>query len=238
MFDEKTQASSTQVKAAMLQQLFERTADTMPDRIAIICEGKEYTYLELEHYANRIARYLSERGVKVGNRVGILLKRSIETYAAIIAVLKIGAAYVPLDTSFPSDRIRFIAEDAEFSMLISTESISARNAANNCPQMLLDREKAAIESQPDSRPELAKSGLAERELCYIIYTSGSTGRPKGVEVEHRSVVNLINVVTEIYGIKPEDRVFQGITIAFDFSVEEIWMENRLVESRTLPNRRQ
>ena len=223
MFDEKTQASSTQVKAAMLQQLFERTADTMPDRIAIICEGKEYTYLELEHYANRIARYLSERGVKVGNRVGILLKRSIETYAAIIAVLKIGAAYVPLDTSFPSDRIRFIAEDAEFSMLISTESISARNAANNCPQMLLDREKAAIESQPDSRPELAKSGLAERELCYIIYTSGSTGRPKGVEVEHRSVVNLINVVTEIYGIKPEDRVFQGITIAFDFSVEEIWM---------------
>ncbi len=226
MFEKRAQSLSipnTQVKPAMLQQLFERTADTMPDRIAVICEGKEYTYLELEHYANRIAHYLSERGVKFGNRVGILLKRSIETYAAIIAVLKLGAAYVPLDTSFPSDRIRFIAEDAEFSMLISTESISARKAANKSPQVLLDREKAVIASQPGSRPEIALSGQPERELCYIIYTSGSTGRPKGVEVEHRSVVNLINVVTEIYGIKPEDRVFQGITIAFDFSVEEIWM---------------
>ena len=141
----------------------------------------------------------------------------------MIAVLKLGAAYVPLDTSFPRDRIRFIAEDAQFSMLISTESISARKAANNSLQVLLDREKAAIASQPDSRPEIAPFGQPERELCYIIYTSGSTGRPKGVEVEHRSVVNLINVVTEIYGIKPDDRVFQGITIAFDFSVEEIWM---------------
>src|SRR5271157_3206723 len=226
MFDKLTHTSSrpdSQLKPIMLQQLFERTADTMPDRIAVICEGKEYTYLELELYANRIAHYLSERGVKVGNRVGILLKRSIETYAAIIAVLKLGAAYVPLDTSFPSDRIRFIAEDAEFSMLISTESISARNAANNCPQMLLDREKEAIASQSDSRPEIAFSGQPERELCYIIYTSGSTGRPKGVEVEHRSVVNLIRVETEIFGIRPEDRVFQGITVAFDFSIEEIWM---------------
>ena len=88
--------------------------------------------------------------------------------------------------------------------------------------MLLDREKAAIASQPDIRPEVS-SDHPERELCYIIYTSGSTGRPKGVEVEHRSVVNLINVVTEVYGIRPDDRVFQGITIAFDFSVEEIWM---------------
>ena len=212
-----------QFKSVMLQQLFERTADTMPERIAVICEGKEYTYLELDHYANRIAHYLREKGVTAGNRVGILLKRSIETYATIIAVLKLGAAYVPLDTSFPSDRIRFIAEDAEFSMLISTEPISARNAVDNCPQVLLDREKVVIASQPESRPELAISGQAERELCYIIYTSGSTGRPKGVEVEHRSVVNLIRVETEIFGIQPEDRVFQGITIAFDFSIEEIWM---------------
>ena len=226
MLDKKTLASfrhDTDTKPVMLQQLFERTADTNPKNIAVICEGKDYTYLELEHYANRIAHYLLEKGVKAGDRVGILLKRSIETYAAIIAVLKLGAAYVPLDTSFPSDRIRYIAEDAKFSLLISTESISARNAVTTAPLVLLDRERAVIASQSDSRPELAMSGQAGRELCYIIYTSGSTGRPKGVEVEHRSVVNLISVVTDIYDIRPEDRVFQGITIAFDFSIEEIWM---------------
>jgi non-ribosomal peptide synthetase-like protein len=226
MFDKKTPVSlrhDTVAKPVMLQQLFERTADTRPENIAVICDEKEYTYLELEHYANRIAHYLQKRGVKAGNRIGILLKRSIETYAAIIAVLKLGAAYVPLDTGYPSDRIRYITEDAELCLLISTESISARNGMTTTPVVLLDREKAVIASQPAGRPELAVSGRAERELCYIIYTSGSTGRPKGVEVEHRSVVNLISVVTEIYDIRPEDRVFQGITIAFDFSIEEIWM---------------
>ncbi len=212
----------TQDKPVMLQQLFERTADAMPDQIAVVCEGKEYTYKELESYANRIANYLLTRDVQAGDRVGILLKRSIETYAAIIAVLKIGAAYVPLDTSFPVERIAFIADDAKFSLLISTESVSVRSAVINCPQVLLDSERTAIEKLPDTRPGILLD-KPERELAYIIYTSGSTGRPKGVEVEHRSVVNLINVITEVYDIRPEDHVFQGITIAFDFSIEEIWM---------------
>ena len=212
----------TRMKPAMLQQLFERSADTTPEHIAVICEGKEYSYRELENYANRIAHHLLAEGVQAGDRIGILLKRSIETYASIIAVLKLGAAYVPMDTSFPNDRIAYIANDADLSLLISTESISARNAAINCPLMMLDREKAVIAAQPDIRPEIS-SDHPERELCYIIYTSGSTGKPKGVEVEHRSVVNLIKVVTEVYGIRPDDRVFQGITIAFDFSIEEIWI---------------
>ncbi len=211
----------TQVTPAMLQQLFERTADATPDHIAVVCEGKEYSYRELESYANRIANHLLTRDVQAGDRVGILLKRSIETYAAIIAVLKIGAAYVPLDTSFPIERIAYIADDAEFRVLISTELISTRSSVVNCPQVLLDIERTEIEKQPDTRPEILLDD-PERELAYIIYTSGSTGRPKGVEVEHRSVVNLINVVTDVYGIRPEDRVFQGITVAFDFSIEEIW----------------
>ena len=176
----------SQLKPAMLQKLFERIVDATPDHIAVICEGKEYSYRDLESYANRIANYLLERGVLSSDRVGILLKRSIETYASIIAVLKIGAAYVPLDVSFPIERIAYIANDAEFSLLISTESISVRSAVAKCPHVLLDKEKKAIEKQPDTRPEILLV-QPERELCYIIYTSGSTGRPKGVEVEHRSV---------------------------------------------------
>lgn len=214
--------SDTQTNPVMLQQMFERTVDATPDHIAVICEAKEYSYRNLDQYANRIAHYLRSRGVQARDRVGILLKRSIETYAAIIAVLKLGATYIPLDTSFPIDRISYIIDDADLKMLISTESIAAQNAAINCPQVLLDREKAIIAALPDSRPEIALPNHPERELCYIIYTSGSTGRPKGVEIEHRSIVNFLNVVTDVYGIRPEDRVFQGITIAFDFSFEEIW----------------
>jgi non-ribosomal peptide synthetase component F len=113
----------------MLQELFERTVDARPQSIAVISGAKEYTYSDLESYANRIAHHLRASGVQAGDRVGILLKRSIETYATIIAVLKLGAAYVPLDTCFPEDRIRYIAEDAGLSILVSTESIEARRAA-------------------------------------------------------------------------------------------------------------
>lgn len=206
----------------MLQQMFERIVDSMPDHIAVICEAKEYSYLDLDKYANRIAHYLLLKGVLARDRVGILLKRSIETYAAIIAVLKLGATYVPLDTSFPIDRINYIIDDADLNLLISTEPITAQMPEINCPQVLLDREKTALVGQPDSRPEIDLPCHPERELCYIIYTSGSTGRPKGVEIEHRSIVNFLNVVADIYDIRPDDRVFQGITIAFDFSFEEIW----------------
>lgn len=214
--------SEAQSKPLMLQVLFERTADARPQSIAVISSAKEYTYDELERYANRIAHHLRAGGVQAGDHVGILLKRSIETYATIIAVLKLGAAYVPLDTSFPKDRISYIAKDAGLSVLVSTESIEARRAVTCCRQVLLDIEKASIADQPEYRPDLKISGQPEREICYIIYTSGTTGRPKGVEIEHRSVVNLIEAATEVYGIRPDDRVFQGFTIAFDFSIEEIW----------------
>jgi non-ribosomal peptide synthetase component F len=154
--------------------------------------------------------------------VGILLKHSIETYAAIIAVLKLGATYIPLDTSFPIDRINYIIEDADITLLISTELIVDQDYEISCPQVLLDREKTVIATLSNSRSHITLPDHPESILCYIIYTSGSTGRPKGVEIEHRSIVNFLNVVTGVYDIRPEDRVFQGMCITFDFSFEEIW----------------
>ena len=196
--------------------------DLTPDHTAVIYETKKYSYQDLDRYANRIAHHLRSRGVQALDRIGILLKRSIETYAAIIAVLKLGATYIPLDASFPIDRISYIIEDADIKLLISTELIVAQNSAINCPQVLLDREKTAIATLSNSRPHIALPDHPESIICYIIYTSGSTGRPKGVEIEHRSIVNFLNVVNGVYDIRPEDRVFQGMSITFDFSFEEIW----------------
>ena len=198
----------TQANPVMLQQMFERTVDVMPDQIAVIYEAEEYSYRDLDQYANRIARYLRSRGVQARDRVGILLKRSIETYAAIIAVLKLGATYIPLDTSYPVDRINYIIDDADIILLISTESVIAQEEEINCQQVLLDREKKEIAVLRDSRLDVSLPGHPENEVCYIIYTSGSTGRPKGVQIEHRSIVNFLNVVTDVYGFRPEDRVFQ------------------------------
>jgi non-ribosomal peptide synthetase-like protein len=213
---------NTQVNPVMLQQLFERTANKMPNQIALICEGKEYSYRDLDQYANQIARHLSSSGAKAQDRIGILLNRSIETYAAIIAVLKLGATYIPLDTSYPIDRINYIIDDADITLLISTEPVIAQKAEINCAQVLLDREKTDIKALSADPPKVDLPDNPENEVCYIIYTSGSTGRPKGVQIEHRSIVNFLNVVADVYGFHPDDRVFQGMSIAFDFSFEEIW----------------
>jgi non-ribosomal peptide synthetase component F len=181
--------------------MFERIVDSTPDHIAVISDTKEYSYQDLDRCANRIARHLRSKGVQARDRVGILLKRSIETYAAIIAVLKLGATYIPLDTSFPVDRINYIIEDADITLLISTELIVAQNSVINCPQVLLDREKTAIATLSNSLPHITLPDYPESTLCYIIYTSGSTGRPKGVEIEASLIFSMWLPVYMIFVLK-------------------------------------
>jgi len=205
-----------------LHQLFENTVDTAPNRIALVCEGVEYTYLELDWLANRMAWLLHSHGVGTGDKVGILLDRSLQTYASVIAILKLGAAYVPLDASFPAERIAYIAEDAAFSLLVSHSRYAQLLTDLPCASLLVDKEIDHLRALPATRPAIKLPDNLERMLCYIIYTSGSTGKPKGVEVEHRSAVNFIQVATGIYGIEQSDRVYQGLSISFDFSIEEIW----------------
>ncbi|BBP04429.1 peptide synthetase [Sulfuriferula plumbiphila] len=209
-------------RADCLHQLFENTVDATPDRTALVCEGVDYTYLELDWRANRMAWRLHSAGVAAGDKVGVLLERSLETYTTVIAILKLGAAYVPLDASFPAERIAYIAEDAAFSLLVSHSRYAQLLADLPCAYLLLDKETDHLRALPATRPPSKLPDNPERMLCYIIYTSGSTGKPKGVEVEHRSAVNFIQVATGIYGIVPQDRVYQGLSISFDFSIEEIW----------------
>ncbi|HEY7427377.1 MAG TPA: Pls/PosA family non-ribosomal peptide synthetase [Gemmataceae bacterium] len=202
-----------------LHHFFERQCDAAPDVPALVCDGQRMSYAALDARANRLARHLSRRGLRPGGRAGILLDRSVHTYAALLAVLKCGAAFVPIDLSFPRERIAFLAADAELDLLATTSAFADSVAGAGCKTIFLDRDAATIASQPSQRLLVPDE---EDALCYIIYTSGSTGRPKGVAVNHSSVCNFLSVCMPIYGVGPGDRVYQGMTISFDFSIEEIW----------------
>lgn len=205
-----------------LHRLFEASAEAYPDRIAVLCGSERLTYSELDRRANQAAHLLRAAGVEAGDRVGILLERSAWTYVALLATLKAGAAYVPLDTAFPPERIECIAQDAALVAMLTVEALLPR-LGNVAPKALaLDREAQAMARLPDHCPDYTAPVGADTELCYVIYTSGSTGQPKGVAIEHRSICNFVRVASHIYAIEPTDRVYQGLSIAFDFSIEEIW----------------
>ncbi|MFB7663675.1 Pls/PosA family non-ribosomal peptide synthetase [Kitasatospora sp. NPDC056138] len=206
-------------EARRLVQYFERTCDRVPQNTAVSCGPDRLTYAELDRRANRLARLLRQRGAAEGRTVGILLERSPEIYVALLAVMKSGAAYVPLDPSFPADRVDFIARDAGLCDLLTTSALRDRTAGLPCPVLELDLPLPESARLADDRPTV---DVDPSSLCYVIYTSGTTGRPKGVAVSHANIVNFLRVVAPIYRVGEEDRVYQGLSIAFDFSVEEIW----------------
>ncbi len=203
---------------ARLSHYFERTADATPDAVAIEAGEETITYDELERRANRLAHYLSDYGAGPGTTVGILLERSVETYVALLGVLKSGAAYVPMDVSYPAERIAFMASDSATVALVTTSNLAPDGLP--CPAICLDRVAAEIAAQPPTRVPVEDR---PDDLAYIIYTSGTTGRPKGVGVTHANVCFFLAVCSPIYGESPTDRVYQGITLAFDFSIEEVWI---------------
>lgn len=211
-----------------LDHLFEDMCDALerdgkPDHPAVISGDKVVTFRELDSRANQAARYLIGQGVKSGDRVGLLFDKSVDTYVALLAVLKVNAAYVPFDGSFPNDRIGFIMEDSGVERIISQSQFEEKLSDLGVHVILLDSAGAEIEGQEKERLSEEEKGRVVDEVAYLIYTSGTTGNPKGVVIEHGSICNFVRVAAEIYGYGPDDRVYQGMTIAFDFSVEELWV---------------
>jgi non-ribosomal peptide synthetase-like protein len=181
------------------------------------------TYAELDMRANQLAHHLRDRGIGGGARVAILLHRSFETYVALLGVGKAGAVFVPIDPASPPDRIGYITEDADVDFLLTSRDLAAAATGLRCPVLNLDVSTRTLAAEPRSRPDLALDDAADQDPpAYIIYTSGSSGRPKGVEVAQSSICNFLDVVPSVYDVRPDDRVYQGMTISFDFSIEEIW----------------
>jgi non-ribosomal peptide synthetase-like protein len=223
-----------------LHELFEQRVDSLPEgHLAVDSpDGTALSYPELDARANRLARYLTLRGALPGSRVALLLDRAVDSYVAMLAVLKLHAAYVPLDAGFPPDRVRYIVEDSGATLVLSSSTAAGALldpgegsralggvGVGEAELVLLDTAARHIAAMDPSRLTAVETGAAAGtdELAYIIYTSGSTGRPKGVAVEHSAITNFARVAARSYGYTAEDRIYQGLTIAFDFSVEEIWV---------------
>ncbi|TQF68440.1 amino acid adenylation domain-containing protein [Rhodococcus spelaei] len=212
--------ASRRAQTRRLEHVFEATVARTPHATALECDGHTLTYADLEQRANQLAHYLIELRAGVGARVAILLERSPETYIALLAVLKAGAAFVPIDPASPADRIDYITTDADVDLVLTSTHFSPTLATLEVPWMEVDADAMLIAQQPTTRPGFT---LFHRDpAAYIIYTSGSTGRPKGVEVAQSSICNFLDIVPTVYDVQPTDRVYQGMTISFDFSIEEIW----------------
>ena len=223
-------ALSSVTRPTRLYEFFERSVDRVPWAVAVDEDGTEVSYETLDRKANRLAHYLRRRGVRRGMRVGILLRRSTMTYVALLGIAKTGASFVPIDPASPADRVEYIATDADLSVLVTTADLADGLPDLAAELLLIDQRQKDIERELSSRlaPEPAGDGVdallsdAGLDECYVIYTSGSSGRPKGVAVSQHSITNFVDVVTKAYDVRATDRVYQGMTISFDFSIEEIW----------------
>jgi non-ribosomal peptide synthetase-like protein len=204
---------------ARLHHFFESTAEARPTAAALECDGHTLTYRELDEQANRLAHLVLDSGLPTEARVGILVPRSVDMYVALLAVLKAGAAFVPIDPAAPADRVGYIAQDSDLDLVLTTSALAGSCADLRTSVLHLDAQTAALADARPHRPDVPATG---DPTCYILYTSGSSGRPKGVDVPQSSICNFITVVPELYGVRPTERVYQGMTISFDFSIEEIW----------------
>ncbi|OLT47701.1 hypothetical protein BJF85_15015 [Saccharomonospora sp. CUA-673] len=213
-----------------LHRFFEATVDRSPDRVAVEDGPVRVTYRQLDARANRIAHHLRERGVVAGSRVGVWLDRCVDAYACVLGVLKAGAAFVPIDPAAPPDRVAYIADDADLAALITSAALAGTVVLPRRPVVAIDGADQGIEDRPGTRPDNSGAdssgadspGEVGDPAAYVMYTSGSTGRPKGVEIAQSSICNFVAVVPAIYDVRPTDRVYQGMTLSFDFSIEEIW----------------
>ncbi|MFI7406726.1 amino acid adenylation domain-containing protein [Streptomyces sp. NPDC049541] len=216
-------ATGGEIPEATLVELFERQAAQRTDAVAVTCDGTTLSYGELNARANRLARHLVAQGVGPESLVGICLERSAELVVALLAVLKAGGAYLPIDPDSPADRIAYIVQDAQPVLLVTTSTnATAQDLAHDLPLVHLDQAEAFAEQPAADLTDTERPAtLRPEHPAYVIYTSGSTGRPKGVLIPHRNVVGLFTA-TEDFAFGADDVWTLFHSYAFDFSVWELW----------------
>ncbi len=202
----------------LLHNIFEKQAKTTPTALAIKSAGEEFSYKQIDEAANSVANFLTIKGVCNGAFVGIYFKRSQLPIVAMLGVLKAGAVYVPIDRSFPEDRVRHIISDADIKVILTEKELFEELPKEGVE--LIDI--SSIEGNP-STCYLSKVDITPDNLTYLIYTSGSTGKPKGVMTTHANVVHFVESFKQVCRLTPADRLYNGFAYSFDGSVEEIWM---------------
>ena len=202
-----------------VHKLFEHAADRYADKTALSCTTKELSYRDLNARANRLALLLARWGIARGDLVVVALDRSLNLVAALLAVLKTGAAYVPLDPSFPLERIRHMMEDAQPKLIVTCDTI--RDALSSWKELFVNIDVVHDTSNTDVGN--LKADVQTDDLAYVIYTSGSTGKPKGVEVSHGAVSNLLLSMRQDPGCGDSDRLLAVTTVSFDIAVLELFL---------------
>lgn len=219
-----------------LHQWFERQAERTPEAIACMFPGEpeqgdamvastdsvdqQLTYSELNGRANQVGHYLKQRSIGPGQRVGVFVERSLQMMVALLGIQKSGAAYVPLDPAYPTERVRLTLEDAQVSVILTQQALLATLPEHQAEVLCLDADWEKIARQ--SRNNFS-SGATPEDLVYVIFTSGSTGRPKGVQVPHGAVVNLLSFMAQELRMGPHD-VFPALaSFAFDMCIPELYL---------------
>ena len=205
-------------RTSSIQRVFEDQSRRTPESIAVTFGDQSLSYTELNEKANQLAHFLEKSGVRPGARVAICLDRSLEVIVGLLAILKAGAAYLPVDASYPGSRLSFLIEDSQAQCLLTTRAIAAKlpQLATNVICLDADWPAIALESGHD----LDYNGGAE-ELAYVMYTSGSTGNPKGVLVPHRAVLRLVKN-NSFASFSPDEILLQLAPLSFDAATFEIW----------------
>ncbi|MFN7216594.1 amino acid adenylation domain-containing protein, partial [Microcystis sp.] len=214
-----------------IHHLFEEQAARTPAAVAVVFEGQELTYQDLNIQANQLAHYLQSLGVNSEVLVGIYLERSLLVIVGLLAVLKAGGAYIPLDPDYPQQRLTYMAEDAQISLLLTQESLLDSLPVEDVGIIVLDKLAEILTVQS---PENPFSEVAPENLLCLLYTSGSTGKPKGVMLTHAALVNHSWGISEVFGLTESDRVLQFASFGFDVAAEEIfptWLKGGTVVLR-------
>ncbi|MCM2511231.1 non-ribosomal peptide synthetase, partial [Burkholderia glumae] len=201
-----------------IHALFEAQAARTPDAVAVVHDGRQLSYAELNAQANRLAHQLIAQGIRPDGRVAICAERSLEMVVGLLAILKSGAGYVPLDPGYPPQRLAYLLADSAPQAVLAQAGTRALLADSPVPVIGLDAR--AWHGQAAHNPVV--DGLGARQLAYVIYTSGSTGRPKGVMNEHRAVVNRLLWMQDAYALQPGEAVLQKTSFSFDVSVWEFF----------------
>lgn len=202
-----------------LHTRFEYQASENPDAPALTFAGETLTYRTLNCRANQLAQWLRRKGAAPGQRVGLCLDRNQDPVIAILAVLKTGAAYVPMDPIYPADRVRLIVEDSQCALVVAHAEHAARFEEGGAEIIVLDSTERAWEKESSENLDIA---ISPSDLAYVIYTSGSTGKPKGALVTHWNVYRLFSEMQPDFGFRADDVWTLFHSYAFDFSVSEMW----------------
>ncbi|BET97552.1 non-ribosomal peptide synthetase [Xenorhabdus taiwanensis] len=210
---------------ALIHQFVEQQAARNPTAIALLYGNTQLSYMALNQRANQLAHALVAAGIHPDDRVAICMERSLDMVISLLGILKAGAAYVPLDPEYPTDRLAYILADSEPVVLLTHHGLQEQLPVTEIPVWFLDNPtvQANIACQNDDNLEASYLGLTSRHLAYVLYTSGSTGLPKGVMNEHRSVVNRLLWAQDTYQLTPQDRVLQKTPFSFDVSVWEFFL---------------